>query len=57
MDVVKDYAVIHASIIMVAYACNCLKFTREDLKLVNKSFDEGIIPEKTEIIKIFKIIS
>jgi hypothetical protein len=37
---VKDYAVVHASVIMVAYACNKLRFDREQLKSVNKMWEK-----------------
>lgn len=37
---VKDYAVVHASVIMVGYACNKLRFDREQLKQVNKMYEK-----------------
>lgn len=37
---VREYAVIHASVLMVAYACNKLRFDRQRLKQVNRKYEK-----------------
>jgi hypothetical protein len=42
MESVKDYAIIHASILMVGIACNCIKITKGMLKQANQAEDDNI---------------
>jgi hypothetical protein len=41
MEAIKDYATIHASIIMVAYACNSISLSRDNLKELNRNYEKG----------------
>ena len=37
-ELVKDYGIIHASIVMIAYACNQLHFEKNTLASINQLF-------------------
>jgi hypothetical protein len=55
MEAIKDYATIHASIIMVAVACNCLTITKDMLKQANQEYEEKQ-KELSQMRPIFKVI-
>lgn len=40
MDIIKDYATVHASILMVAVACNCLTISKEQLRKANQAYED-----------------
>lgn len=56
MDIVKDYATIHASIVMVAVACNCLTLSKDLFKQANQTYLEKKKETPAELRPIFKVI-